>query len=214
MTRPAIVNRLLWCGVLASAAYIAGDLLAAVVHPEYHSFTARAISELVAIGAPSRGVMMAALTVYTLSALAFSLGVWMTAGRRRALRATAASLFILSALNVLAPLFRMPMRGEGSAAVHEIFTAMTVLAIVLAMGASAWALGRRFRVYAIASVAALIIFGALTGLDAAREPTPWMGMTERIGIGAYLLWQAVLAHTLIASPKEESVPCCSPIAAS
>lgn len=211
---PALVNRLLWCGVLASAAYIAGDLLVAIVYPEYHSFTSRAISELVAIGAPSRIVMMPAMTVYAMGVLAFSIGVWMAAVPRSALRATAAFLFVLSALNLAAPLFRMPMRGEGSAAVHELFTAITVLAIVSAIGASARAFGPRFRTFAIASVVTLIVFGALTGLDAAREPTPWMGITERIAIGAYLLWQAVLAYALIASRKEEGAPCCSPIAAS
>jgi hypothetical protein len=43
----------------------------------------------------------------------------------------------------------------------------------------------------------MFVFGLLTGLDApgmeANLPTPWMGLWERISIGAYLLWIVVLA---------------------
>ena len=31
----------------------------------------------------------------------------------------------------------------------------------------------------------------------ANLPTPWAGVTERISIGGYLLWQAVLAVALM-----------------
>src|SRR5690349_5570400 len=44
---------LLVCGILASLVYVAADVLAAIRYPEYHSFTSRAISELMANGAPT-----------------------------------------------------------------------------------------------------------------------------------------------------------------
>ncbi len=50
----------------------------------------------------------------------------------------------------------------------------------------------------------LIAFGALTGLDgpriAANLPTPWVGVWERINIGVFLLWVAVLAIALLRAP--------------
>ena len=53
------------------------------------------------------------------------------------------------------------------------------------------------------SVLAVIVFGASAGLYgprvAANLPTPWAGVTERISIFAYLLWQVVLAITLLPS---------------
>jgi hypothetical protein len=46
------------------------------------------------------------------------------------------------------------------------------------------------------------VFGALTGIQAAQlaagEPTPWMGLFERISIAPWLLWMAVLHLVLCA----------------
>ena len=74
------------------------------------------------------------------------------------------------------------------------------LFIVLAIMAGATAQGRRFRVYSVATILTLLVFGALAGRDAPRleagEPTPWLGVMERINIYAYLLWMAALAVSL------------------
>ena len=55
----------------------------------------------------------------------------------------------------------------------------------------------------------MLVFGSLTAMDAPKvplgDPTPWMGLTERINIGAWLVWLAVLSLTLLrrdAEPKE------------
>jgi CubicO group peptidase (beta-lactamase class C family) len=77
---------------------------------------------------------------------------------------------------------------------------VTVLLMLVAMGFGAVAFGSRFRRYSIATILALLVFGTLTGLDgprlAANLPTPWMGVTERINIGVFLLWVMVLAVAL------------------
>jgi hypothetical protein len=73
--------------------------------------------------------------------------------------------------------------------------------MLFAMAAAAVALGARFRLYSIASLVILGVFGALTFLDApgiaANLPTPWIGVWERINIGVFLLWIVVLAITLL-----------------
>jgi bacteriorhodopsin len=95
--------------------------------------------------------------------------------------------------------------GEGTLrnAMHIPRTALMSLFIVLTMGFGAALLGRRFRFryYSYGTIAILIAFGALTSLQAGRmaanEPTPWMGIEERINIYATMLCVAVLAIGLL-----------------
>jgi hypothetical protein len=60
-------------------------------------------------------------------------------------------------------------------------------------------------VYSIATFLVMLAFGMLTANDApalaANQPTPLVGVYERFTIGAYLLWQAVLAVRLIGAPR-------------
>ena len=37
----------------------------------------------------------------------------------------------------------------------------------------------------------------------ANQPTPWVGVTERINIGVFILWVVVLAMTLLRARKED-----------
>jgi uncharacterized membrane protein len=75
-----------------------------------------------------------------------------------------------------------------------------VLFMLLAIGFGAAAFGKRFRLYSIATILMLVVGGVLAGLDvgrlAANLPTPWMEVTERINIYAYMLWVVVLAIAL------------------
>ena len=65
------------------------------------------------------------------------------------------------------------------------------------MGFASAALGKSFRYYSVISLLIVIFFGVLTGLSSpqmeANLPTPWMGVWERISIGAYMLWVVVLS---------------------
>jgi hypothetical protein len=89
--------------------------------------------------------------------------------------------------------------GEGGLrnAMHPPGTIVMSLFIVLAMGFGATLLGRRFRYYSYGTIVILLVFGALVSMQvnqmAANEPTPWMGIEERINIYATMLWVAVLA---------------------
>src|SRR3954469_22625289 len=79
---------------------------------------------------------------------------------------------------------------------HVPATAVMSLFIVLAMGFGATLLGKRFRYYSYGTIVTVLVFGALTSLQAGRiatnEPTPWAGIEERINIYATMLWVAVL----------------------
>jgi uncharacterized membrane protein len=79
------------------------------------------------------------------------------------------------------------------------------LFIVLAMGFGATLLRKRFRYYSYATIAILLVLGALAGLQGgqmeANQPTPWMGVEERINIYATMLWVALLAIGLVRAQK-------------
>ena len=84
---------------------------------------------------------------------------------------------------------------------HIVWSIVTVFLFMLEIGFGAAAFGKRFRLYSIATMVILVVFGALTGLDgprvAANLPTPWVGVWERINIGVFLLWVVVLAIALL-----------------
>ena len=190
---------LLICGVLSSVLYVGADIVAAMRYEGY-SYTAQAVSELSAIGAPTRSLLVPVYVAYDLLLIAFGYGLWTSARQNRALRASAGLLAGIGAVGLAAMRFPMNLRGTEMTltdTMHIIVTGMTVLLILLAIGFGAGAFGRRFRVYSIATLATVLVFGALTALEAPRIaaglPTPWLGVTERINIGAYLLWMAVLA---------------------
>jgi hypothetical membrane protein len=221
-SRSIVRQALLVCGLLSSLLYIATDILGGLGYDGY-SFTAQAISELAAIGAPSKPFVDPLFIVYDFLALLFGIGILREAtGRNRALFITSATLIGYGAIGVAVvalagpDLFSMHQRGAGSLvtdAPHIALTGVLAVLLLLAMAFGAFALDKRFRIYSLASLVTLIVFGALTstfvGRLAAGEPTPGMGIVERIDVYSALLWIAVLSIALLRRPLSEpqqSVP--------
>ncbi len=191
---------LLVCGIASSLLYLSVDLAALLRYPGY-DFAAQAISELSAIGAPSRPVIIAIAMAYDALLIAFGIGIWLSARKKNSLHATAALLIASALYGFFWP--PMHMRGAGvtlTDTLHIVWTAGWLLLTMAAMSFAGAALGKRFLYYTIASIAIMLLFGALTGTQGPRIPenlpTPWLGVTERIGIGAFLLWVVVLASQL------------------
>jgi len=198
---------LLVCGILSSLLYVTMTIFVAMQWEAYSS-ASQTISELAAIGAPTRSLWAVPGAIYTILVTAFGLGVWKSAGRSRALRIAGGLIVAYGSLGVLWPFAPMHLRetlaaggGTLSDTMHLVLASATVLLMVLAIGAAAAAFGIWFRVYSLATLAILAAFGALTFLDsprlAANLPTPWIGVWERINIGVFLLWVVVLAVTLL-----------------
>ena len=56
---------LLVCGVVSSALYLAGiDVIAAWRYAGYHEYTSQMVSELMAVGAPTRPLLVWLFTAY------------------------------------------------------------------------------------------------------------------------------------------------------
>jgi len=195
---------LLVCGIVASLLYVIATVLGAM-RWEGYSATSQTVSELFAIDAPSKSLVDPLFVIYSILWIAFGVGVWQSAGPTRVLRIAAVGLIGKEVEGLVVQLF-FPMHQRGVATtandpLHGILTYVGVAFFLTAIGFAATAFGRRFRLYSIATLLVCIAFGTLTGLDVPRmvgnQPTPWMGLFERINIFSYLLWAAVLAMMLL-----------------
>jgi len=198
---------LLACGLGSSAAYVAANVAGALRGGRYSTVN-QSVSELTAIGAPSRAVALPIFVISDALALAFGIGVVESAGRNNRLRAAGWALAGVGVLDMVSPFTPMHARdslaaGEqtGTDTAHLWVTSLTTLLILAAMGFGAAGLGKRFGIYTIASAVAMTGGGLLTLTQAkdvaANLPTPLNGVYERIGIGGYLLWMAALAAVLL-----------------
>jgi hypothetical protein len=193
---------LLLCGIASSMLYVGVNVVAPLRYPGYDVIS-QAVSELSAVGAPTQGLMLATALPYNLLVLAFAWGVRRSAGANPPLRATGTLLAAFAVIGFAAPFTAMHQRGAAfglNDLLHIVCTALTVLLMLAAIGFGAAALGARFRAYSIATLLIHLGFGAWAAADGPRLarglPTPWIGVTERINIGAFLLWVVVLAVAL------------------
>ncbi|MBK7752238.1 MAG: DUF998 domain-containing protein [Flavobacteriales bacterium] len=198
---------LLICGILSSVLYMAMNVFIAGQWEDYSSRT-MTVSELSAVGAPTRALWVPWGFVYTLLTAAFGWGVRVAVPGNRRLRIAGGFLVAYGITGLAWPLFPMHLRevlaaggGTWSDTMHIIFTSFTVLLMMLAMGFGAAALGKAFRIYTILTMVLLATFGALTSEEApaldVNGPTPWIGVFERVNIGVFLLWVIVLAVVLL-----------------
>jgi hypothetical protein len=175
-----------------------------------------------------RGLLIVvSVTPYAVLMLAFAAGVWAAVGPKRTGRITAALLATYAVTGLVTPLFFQAPTREALASgtdtwrntMHLPLTAVSVVSILLAMGFGATLLGKGFRWYSSGSIATLIVFAAVTGILAARmvgdQPTPWMGLTERVNIYGTMLWMAALAMGLwrageMVAPGEQEQPTLPP----
>jgi hypothetical protein len=126
---------LLVCGVLSSLLYVGIDAFAALRYGEYHSYVSQAISELGAVGAPTRELVDPLFLAYGVLLVAFGVGVWTSAGRTRALRVIGALLIGIAVVGLLTP--PMYLRGTGNVSSdlpHIVLTGVIVLFILSAIG--------------------------------------------------------------------------------
>lgn len=192
---------LLRCGQWSSLLYFINDLAVLALWPAY-DHAAQAVSELGALGAPTRPWMLGSAVAYDLLLVAFGLGV---AQARKHLAGAGKLLVAIGAVGLVTSIV-FPMHQRGSVTtftdtMHIALTAVTVACIVAAMAISGLVLGGAFARASLAAIVVTLAFGALAGLEAPRLeaglPTPWLGAFERISIGAYLLWVALLAQILL-----------------
>lgn len=203
---------LLACGVLSSLYYVGLNAFVPPLCPG-HSVLDHTVSELSAIGSPTRPLWLVAATPYLVLLAAFGWGILRAAGGNRRLRVTGGLVLLYSAFNLYwPPMHQRAVLAAGggtlSDTLHLVWAAVAVALFLLIMSFGAAALGSRFRVYTLVSAVLLATFGALTSRGAANVakdlPTPWIGLWERINIGLFLLWVIVFAMTLLRRLRDQS----------
>lgn len=204
--RSAMLQKaLLACGIAAAVLYIAMLVFIPARWPGYSSAD-QTISELSAIGAPTRPLWLPLGMVYAALLVAFGCGIWVSARGRRALRVVGGLLITAGVWCLFWPpmhLREVLAAGGGTLTdtLHIVWTAVNGLLLMTAMGFAAAALGKRFGVYSIASIVVLLASGAITSRDApglqANLPTPGMGVWERVNVGVMMLWLLLLAVALL-----------------
>jgi len=200
---------LLACGILASLVYVSTDILAGALYAGY-SFNGQAVSELFAIGAPTSHLVVPLFTLSSILSAAFATGVWLSRGRSRAL-GVLALMIAGNAVNtlVLWNFFPMHMRGVKPTltdTMHGILAINPFVLLSIVLGAAAfrgW-----FRFYSIGTILILLVPAVLAFQYVpevlANQPTPWLGLTERVSQYGHQFWQAVLVVVLMrASPPKE-----------
>lgn len=211
--RSASMSRkvLLICGILSSLLYVGTDIIGGLSYEGY-DFASQYISELGAIGAPSRSLVVPLYLMHDVLVIAFASGVWVAASRKPVLRFTGGLLAGYAVVGLVGVLF-FPMHPIGAEAtltdtIHQIIAAVTVLFILLMIGFAATAFGKQFRLYSIGTVLMYLVLGILPFLGVAQveagQPTPWVGLVERIMVYGYMLWAAVLAIVLWRVEKSQA----------
>src|SRR6187431_2176932 len=196
---------LLFCGVLASLLYIGMNIFIPPLYEGYNWVT-QTVSELSAVGAPTRPLWFVLGIIYTLLVAGFGWGVLKSAGEKRSLRIVG----ILLIINGLIGLTWSPMHqrdvlvaggGTFTDTWHIVMSIITVLLMFLSIGFGAAAFGKGFRFYSILTILVFIVFGVLTFVEAPNVdknlPTPYIGLWERINIAAFMVWMIVFASILL-----------------
>ncbi|SRR5829696_6991328 len=201
------------CGILSSVLYIAMNIFVPIQFKGYSSVS-QTVSELSAIDAPTRSLWISLGIVYTLLVAFFGWGVLQSALQKRPLQIVGGLLIAYGVIGLawpLAPMHQREVLAVGGATItdtmHIVFSIVTVLLMLLAIGFGATAFGKWFRFYSLATIVILLVLGAWTGMDGAKLnanlPTPWLGVVERFLIGLFLVWIAVLAIAVLQMQKRQ-----------
>ena len=202
---PTLTRVALAAGLASSLLYVAMNVLAPMQWESYSS-ASQTVSELSAVGAPTRPLWVSLAVVYGLLVAAFGWAVW-TQGRCNARLRVLGGLILANALFGLVwpPMHQREVLAAGGAtltdSLHIAWTIATNVLFLLQIGFAAASFGTRFRYYSVATVLVLLFFGALAGMEGAKLQanlaTPLIGIWERIAIGVFMLWFAVLSTMLL-----------------
>ena len=196
---------LLICGIVAMLWYVAMNIIVPMQYPGYNN-ASQTISELSAIDAPTRTLWFVLAIFYSLLFIAFGLGTWLSANGNGKLRLVAAVILIDAVFGFFwPPMHRREVLAAGGGTVtdtlHIVWTFVHLVLLLLMIGFGASVMGKGFRIFSILIVVVFFVFGILTAMESrgfeANLPTPYVGIWERINIGAYMVWIVVFTIMLL-----------------
>lgn len=198
---------LLICAFPASLLKIGTDILAGFLWEGYN-FTSRSISDLSAIGAPTRPLVVPLDLMADIFLTAFALGVWLLASGNRALRITAGMLIgnaVFLLIGVFFPFHLNEAISSVTNTTNTIIIGVSVLFLLLAIGFGSAAYRNWFRFYSIGTFLVFLVEDIwatwATPFVLAGQRGPLVGIQERTMLYGYLLWIVVLAVVLLQSKR-------------
>jgi hypothetical protein len=202
----ALRKSLLAAGPVSSLLYVAATDVLAASRWDGYLRTEQMVSELFAVGSPGRDVLVPFTWLYTALFTAFGVGVWNSVHGNRALRIAGGLLIADGLWNIMGALYPLTLGDDASIPMHILATNIQLALMVGAMCFVAAGFHGRMRWYSILSLLASALMG-MVAFMAAPGPNLVLGIGERISIGAFLLWVAVLAVALwrrpLPAPAEE-----------
>jgi hypothetical protein len=196
---------LLICGIISMLWYVAMNIIVPAQYPGY-DIASQTVSELSAIDAPTRRFWFVLAIFYSIFLLAFGLGIRLSYHGNRKLQVVAAVIILDAAIGFFwPPMHQREVIAAGGGTItdtlHLVWAFVHLALMLLMIGFGAAALGKSFRIFSMAIVLIFMVFGILTTKDSpglqANLPTPFIGIWERINIGAYMLWIIVFSLILL-----------------
>lgn len=145
------------CGVLSSILYISAYIIASLLWDSY-SYTSYTVSELMAIEAPTRSLMVILFTLYNILVISYGLGILTEKSQKRNLTIIGFLLIGYAVLGQIALLF-FPMHIRGATEtitrtdiMHIIFTGVMVIFLLLIIGFGAVTHRKWFCLYSIGTI--------------------------------------------------------------
>ena len=166
-----LIKILLICGIISTILYFGADLIAATLLYEGYDYTSQQQSELSAIGAPTRLLWIAMTLVYDSLVIAFSIGLWLSAGEKRSVRITSILLGVYSIIGIIFIFFPMNQPGTAESSSdfgHIIIVILQLITMFLFLSIGSINSGKNFHIYSILTLIVMIIAGVVvfTQVDA------------------------------------------------
>jgi hypothetical protein len=202
---------LLYCGIFSSIYYVAINFIVPLYYPGYNP-ASQAISELSAIGSPTKTLWTWLSSFYSPLIIAFGIGLWQSSTWNKPLRVVSILMIIYGFSGFIwTPMHQREVIAAGGGSWtddwHLVVGFLSISLMLLMFGFGAVSLGRRFRVYSILSILAFVVFGILVGIQAPGiqedRPTPLLGVWERINLGVFMSWVVVLAAALLKAERKK-----------
>ena len=191
------------CGVLSPLLRVTTDIVAGKLWKDYN-FASRSISDLSAVGAPTRSLVIPLEIASLVLSILFAIGVWLLARDNLLLRITAAMLFGSGVFSLIGQFFPVHLAESITTSANKtntIIIGISVALLVLAMVFGAAAFRGCFRIFSIGMFVVFLVedIWATWGkpFTLGGERGPLVGVQERTMLWGYLLWMAVLAVKLL-----------------
>jgi hypothetical membrane protein len=207
------IRILFLAGVLAVAIYLVAVVLGGMIRPGYNHGS-QFISELIAAGAPNKAILNPLFILYNLLTGLFGLGLFsyvslqsQTAARLNIGSIGALALIAEAVFGLLTVFFPQDMRGTPpmtfTGTIHIVLAGLSSLtSMITILLPGLWFRGipgmGAYFLYSLITVIVVFISGGLTAAAGANN-SPFVGLLERITIGAFLQWILVVALKLYSS---------------